>query len=200
MSTTGTKLPADESQAAEAPWDDVGFNDIVNIEACDSTNSDSDWFPAAGSTYVLYAYNFDFSAVPDDATINGVECVVTACGYNGDEVIDLAQLLDEDGVRGGTNLASPSITLPKTTPDAVTLGDSSELWGLALDPTWVKDSSFGVAVGFSATTYNRRVSIDCITLEVFYTGTGGGGSTVASTRLVDCRSSRPIQRRPASRG
>lgn len=201
MSTTGTKLPGTTLTAAEAPHDGVDWTNPDNIKVCDSTNATTSWMFDRDSTFVLYALNFDFSAVPDDATIDGVECTINGLYSELATTLegDLAQLTDTDGVRTGTNNLLVAHQLSASPGEDLVLGGSKDKWGCTLTPSWIKDEDFGIGIGFYATADSQKVYIDCITLEVYYTE-ASGATNVISSRANESRAPRNVTRRPGPRG
>jgi hypothetical protein len=169
MSTTGVKYPGSTATASESPWSDNNWSnagyvvaDDTNYASITATSYDTD-----DQSYVLKAYNFDFSAIPNGSQILGVTCVVRAWYANGTGSIDLVQLLDASRAKVGTNKASTPQAL--TTSQAnYTFGGTTDLWSNALTAAWIKDADFGVAIGCLSTGTDTDVYIDFVTLEVTY--------------------------------
>src|SRR3990172_6710313 len=171
MATTGAKYPTAAVTVSEAPWSDNDWTTQGNIYADDgaTANVTAATFDSPDQTYVLKAYNFDFSAIPAGSTIDGVICVVNCWYANGSVSIDLMQLLDTSRAKVGTNQCAAPVALGTGTGGTVTKGSSSDKWGNLFTAAWVKNSNFGVALGFLATGNNADVFVDYVTLEVFYT-------------------------------
>jgi len=194
MATTTAKFPQSAVTAAESPWLDNDWVSPTNIYA-DDTNyasvTDNTYDPP-DQTYVLKAYNFDFSAIPDGATILGVTCVVSAWTAAAKvQSLDLCQLLDTAGAKVGTNMAATPIQVGVVEGGALDpIGAADNLWGNALTPAWVKNSNFGVALGFVSGTANSDIFVDYVTLEIEYSSEdysgsasiSGGGSTTGSVQ------------------
>src|SRR4030067_165249 len=113
MATTGAKYPTANVTAAENPWSDNDWTTPGNIYADDgaTANVTAATFDSPDQTYVLKAYTFDMSAIPDGSTIDGVICVVNTYYAIGSVSIDLMQLLDTSRAKVGTNQCA--------TPDAL---------------------------------------------------------------------------------
>lgn len=172
---TGVRYPHSGTTSAEDPWLDDDWVTPNNIVLDDSNyaNITSNTYDTNDQSYVLKGYIFDFSDIPDTATIVGVRCTVNAYYSAGSASIDLMQLLDVSRAKVGTNMASTPQALDGNSASTYTWGSSSNLWGNALTPTWVKDSDFGVALGAIATAPNTDVFVDYVALEVFYTVPSG---------------------------
>lgn len=170
MASTGAVFPTSGTSTAESPWLDNAWTTPEEVVSDNDiyANVTAGTFDASDRTEVLKASGFDFSAIPDGATIGGVTARVEARGDSTSVLIDLAQLLDTSGAKVGTNLAAGDI--PLTATDAVyMIGGTADLWGNALDDTWVKNPQFGIALGARADAANSQVFIDYVTLEIEYT-------------------------------
>jgi len=169
MATTNPVLPASTATASESPWSDNNWSNASYVTA-DDTNYASvtaSQYDSGDQTYVLKAYNFDFSSIPNGSQILGVTCTIRSWYANGAGSLDLVQLLNTSLAKVGTNKAATPQAL--TTSEATyTFGGSADLWGNALTPTWVKNSNFGVAVGCYANANDCDVFIDWIKLEITY--------------------------------
>jgi len=190
MSVAGPALPSTATTAAEIPWLDNDWTTPGNIFTDDGTtaNVTGASYDSPDQTYVLKAKGFDFSAIPDGSTINGVTCRVNTwyASGQGSGSLDLCQLLDVSGAKVGTNQCLVPVALTTTTSTIITKGSASDLWGNALTAAWVKDPDFGVALGILATAANADVFIDYVTLEIDYTVAITG--TMASTETADSMS------------
>lgn len=168
MATTGAKFPASNITASEAPWDDTGWVNPSNIYS-DNAAYASCYKAGAYSSAVLKAYNFDFSVIPDDATIDGVICKLNAWkGSASDANLGLLQLLNVSRVKGGTNHCLVVVALTTDDTTIITEGGAADLWGNVLTPLWVKDPDFGVALGMISSD-SGACRVDYVTLEVYYT-------------------------------
>jgi hypothetical protein len=176
MASSGAKFPTAASEASDAPWEDGVWVAEGNIFADDGATASvvAASFDDGDQTNVLKAYTFDFSGIPAGATIDGVTCRVNCWYDNGTVEMDLMQLLDTDGARGGTNQCAVSVTLELDDTTIVTKGGAADTWGNALNLAWVQDADFGVALGFIATADNADVFVDYVTLEIEYTEAVGG--------------------------
>lgn len=99
---------------------------------------------AAGATNEFQATNFDFSVIPENAAIQGIEVLIErrSVSSNGakDHTVNLM------GVEGGTSNKAKAGVWPVTST-AVTYGSSTDLWGSQqITAATVKNSAFGVRV------------------------------------------------------
>lgn len=174
MSTTNQVYPASATTVAETPWDDNTWSNPTNVYSDDGNNASvtAASFDFTDVTYVLKAYNFNFSAIPDGSTINGVTCRFNAWYANGSGSVNLCQLLDTSLAKVGTNQCETPVALTTNNATVITKGSSSDLWGNELTAAWVKNSNFGVALGCVATANDCDVFIDYVTLEIEYTAGG----------------------------
>lgn len=89
MSDTGLIYPTTAATAAEAPYSTIDWVNPTNITACDGSSATC---TGASRSYVLYAKSFNFAALPDGATIDGVEfSILWQCG-GGVSMCSLIQL------------------------------------------------------------------------------------------------------------
>lgn len=174
MATTGEVFGSAAVTVSEAPWSDNTWANETNVFADDGQTASvtAATFDATDQTFVLKVSGFDFSAIPAGATINGVTARVNAWADSTSVFIDLAQLLDVSLAKVGTNLAlapDSDIALSTVVSVVYTIGGAANLWGNALDRTWVQDPEFGVALGGRADIANSQIFIDYVTLEIEYT-------------------------------
>ncbi|PIQ35906.1 MAG: hypothetical protein COV32_00385 [Candidatus Yonathbacteria bacterium CG10_big_fil_rev_8_21_14_0_10_43_136] len=171
--TTAQVYPTLGTSVSESPWSNNGWATPTNIYSDDSAtaNVTPASYDTGDRTYVLKATGFDFSAIPDGSTINGVTARVNAFyrSGQGSGSIDLCQLLDVSRAKVGTNQCSTAVALTTNTGTIITKGSSADTWGNTLTTAWVKDPDFGIAIGVLATAYNADVDVDYVTLEIDYT-------------------------------
>ena len=171
MATTGQVFPGSAESVSESPWSDNTWTAPTNILADDGNEASvtAGSYDAPDQTFVLKAFNFDFSGIPDGSTINGVTARFEARVASTDDAdVDLCQLLDTSRAKVGTNKASTPIDIT-TTSTVYTQGGASDLWGNSLTAAWVKDPDFGIALAYLATAANADVFFDYVTLEIDYT-------------------------------
>ena len=174
MADTGVKAPTAAETVAEAPWEDASCTWVSpeNIYGAGEASVVHPSFDSPDQTWVLKAYGFDFSAIPDGSTIDGVQVVINARYDIAAVSLDLCQLLDISRAKVGTNKYLTPQALTTSAAD-YTIGGSADKWGNALDAAWVKDPDFGVAIGALAGGANSDVFIDYVTMQVWYTPPAG---------------------------
>ena len=172
---------------------DTGYKIAVYASASGWTNlgniyiSDDAWassaVPATGYTTYVKVYDFDFSEIPDTATILGAYVRVQGHGQLASIIrVNNIYLLDTSGAAAGDNKGPASyFSISDTNRD---FGGSSDLWGNALTPAWVKHSNFGAILRL----YNNAAKsyagyIDHVQMGVVYeippTSTSGGVILIA---------------------
>lgn len=149
-----------------------------------------DWSPLSLPTSVavgtalsaenLHLTNFGFGAIPDDATIVGIEAVVTKVRDSGGTPGTAAfQLV----LAGSTIGSGKSVTYP-TVSAAETLGGAADAWGASLTGADLKSSGFGVQAGITASGSGTvTYTISALTLKAYWTG--GTAVKVATNNQVE---------------
>lgn len=123
---------------------------------------------AAGLWNEFQATNFDFSSIPDNASIQGIEVIVERRSTSGNPAKD--QVVNLLGVEGGTSNKAKAGNWP-TTSTATTYGSETDLWGSQYITTDViKDPAFGVRIIAARGTVGVDASggIDRVQVRVFY--------------------------------
>jgi hypothetical protein len=157
---------------------DTGYKIAVNASASGWVSlgniytSNDAWasYAISGTGYSTYVkvYNFDFSAIPDTANILGVYVRVQGHANISSGVrINSIFLLDTSGAAAGDDKGPASYF---STSDANrNFGGSSDLWGNALTPAWVKNSNFGATLRLYNNLAKSYVGyIDFIQMGVVY--------------------------------
>lgn len=165
MPDTGVQTPGTINTEAVAgnAWSNTG-----NITASDNTYATCAINNAvSGNADRLLLTNFDFSAIPDGATIDGIEVSLersvaasTASilsnlwlRYNGSDHSDLKDAFEE-----------------WTTTDAASVfGGSADVWGATVTAAQVKDATFGVKIALTSFAGSPTVRLDYVTMTVHYT-------------------------------
>lgn len=182
MATTGAKAPTAASTTSETGWAGNAWLTPQNLYGAGDAAITAATFDANVYSQVLRAYTFDFSAIPDGSTIQGVQVVVGNAQYaTAICALGLGQLLDEAGARVGTNQYATPVNL--TTTDAnYTKGGATDTWGNALTAAWVKNANFGVGLGIIVGASNNcDVFIDSVTMEVWYTAPAASDTPITPT-------------------
>jgi hypothetical protein len=191
MATTGAKFPTLGQSVSASPWSNNGWTTPTNIYADDgaTANITAATYDTNDRSFLLIATGFDFSAIPDGSTIDGVQVVIN-CWYRsgtGANQGDLARLYDGSaGIGTAKWSASTPQALGTNSATTYTLGGSADVWGATLTAALVKSSGFGVYFGFQATANNSDIDVDYITVEVWYTPPAAGiTGTLAATEAGD---------------
>jgi len=172
MANTGYKLPRSAVSSSESPYNnaDGAWNTPENIYGAGTANITNNSWDSGELSHILKGYNFDLSAIPTNATINGVICrIVCSCTASATMNITLAQLLDVSQAKVGTNMASTPIAITPQAGATLSIGANNNNWGNSLTGAWVRDADFGVAIGVTSGTNNADVYIDSVELDVYYT-------------------------------
>lgn len=175
MANTAAQPPTYAISTTQDAWIDEDWSNPTYIYADDSTGASvtAATFDAGDQTELLKASGFDFSVIPGGATIDGVICAINAWSPTTDKaVVDFIELLSSSGGTTGNNKGSTGFTLTTDTAAVYSTGNSTDLWGCALTPAWVKSTAFGVGIGCmagGAGNNNVDVYIDYLTLQVYYT-------------------------------
>jgi len=171
MASTGAKLPSSGASVSSSPWSDNAWVNPGNVTAIDTTYASvtASTFDSGDQTYRLRCTGFDFSAIPDGSTINGITVKINNARYaNGTGSLDLCQLVSSGTPIGNNKYSTPQALTTTATTD-YTVGGTSDVWGASLTAAIVKDSSFGVDIGCLSTGANTDVYIDAVEMTVEYT-------------------------------
>jgi len=112
--------------------------------------------PSGNSTKYLELTDFDFSGVPDNATINGMQFVVSRSG--------LADLYDSAVrlvVSGNVRSNDQALGASWITPSGAIYGSSTSTLGESLTPSIIQRNNFGIAI--SAVNNNASGTIPYVT-------------------------------------
>ena len=141
-------------------WTNPG--NVVSDNATDATCN------APASSQYLVARNFDFSAIPDGSTINGITVRIEASEHSGGTETLNIRLQDAAAALVGTGKTQ---VISGTAKVVYTLGSTSDVWAASPTAAMVKDVDFGVRMWF---TTAHDVRIDYVTMAIEYTAPGSG--------------------------
>jgi hypothetical protein len=163
------------TQSSSWPENSVDWTNPNNIKADDgsyTTAAIAYVMPQSG-TYRLKAQNFDFSAIPDGSTIDGILVEIERKASVASRLQDYrVQLLDASGNLVGANKGSSTYY---TTSDVVaSYGNATDTWSASPTAAMVKDADFGVVLSTkNAVSGTVTASVDFIRITIYYTPPAG---------------------------
>lgn len=148
-------------------WDDPTY---VEDEGSNDASITAQTFDNGDQSYILKAYNFDFSSIPGGSTINGIKVIINArTQADGNHSIDYVSTLNANNNPYGDEKASGS---PQGLLQAATSyewGGSTDLWGrTGFDIDSAQSSNFGVGFGVISNQNNADVFSDYVKIRIFY--------------------------------
>jgi len=170
MATTAWKLGAAATQdGAGTAWSNI---DRVLARAATPGAGTAASVLNTGSSKFIVVTGFDFSDVPDNATVNGFEIRINAAmfGSSYDAIVDRVYLR-KDGVANAGNNFGPNYTaLPGSFTDK-TFGSSSSLGGLSWSVAELKAVGFAIAVGIAEPSGENSTNayVESVDVRVTYT-------------------------------
>jgi hypothetical protein len=170
MSDTGAKYPATKTTQAVAPESSDNWVNIANIGADDGVYAyiTAATYDTNDICYRAKAQGFDFSAIPDGATIDGILVEIERRCAAGAAKDYRVQLLDASGALVGDNKADTVNAWPGT--DTVkSYGEATDKWNASPTVAMVKDADFGVVLSVQATADNTDIYVDFIRITIYYT-------------------------------
>ena len=128
-----------------------------------------------------------YTGIPDSATISGIEIVIVMSSVSSQGSGNIAgyfTLVKATDSRVGTEKTQ---SVPVGSGGSYTIGASNDMWGTTWTAAEVKNSEFGVDVGFNYTSGNYSVGVEQVYATIYYTYTDSTGrrgvySTVATLR------------------
>jgi hypothetical protein len=141
---------------------DVAWTNPSN--AASSNDADATATIDQNSTEYLKCTNFG-AAVPEGATIVGVEIAVECAAEDGDDSLR-AKLVVAGAVAGSELDGGGSVQ--HVTDATETLGGDDDMGGLTLTPAQVNASTFGAVVWIDTVAGSNTVTIDHVTLTIYY--------------------------------
>lgn len=152
----------------------VAITNPSNAQLSDNSYATSVLLLGQISNY-LKVTNFGFN-VPNDATITGVTVSIERSSNTLNGTHDDSVKLVKGGAISGNDKANAALEWP--TSDAVaTYGSSTDLWGLALAPSDVNSSNFGVVIAAIADLASTA-QIDYVSITVDWTGSNRPGNVM----------------------
>lgn len=128
-----------------------------------------------------------YTGIPDSATITGFEIVIimgTVASNGNGNITGYFKLVKATDSRVGTEKTQ---SIPVGSGGSYTIGLSNDMWGTSWTAAEVKNSEFGVDVGFNYTSGYFSVGVEQVYATIYYTYTDSTGrrgvySTVATLR------------------
>lgn len=175
MADTGVKYCQTGASVSSAPYDDYTWTNPGNIIADDTSYAQitHPGFDLGTYSYLLRGTNFDFSAIPDGATIDGIYVTTAGVYINGSGSYTLCQLVNDSSALIGDNKAATPVALATPAITSADWGGETDKWGATLTSAIVKSSNFGVALGFEPTANDCDIYFDYIRMTVYYTESSG---------------------------
>jgi len=176
-----TATDAPSIGVSSAPGTDAWTNpDLVYTRG----GGEADVSPIGASvTEFLKATGFDFSAIPEGATIDGISAICSCFQTpTNDSTIKTAQLVI-GGTISGTNQAADEVIATGFSPVDITIGGALNKWGLTPTRAQVIASNFGVAFAVEVFGFTS-VMIDYIEITVYYTAAAPGSLSSRSRKIT----------------
>ncbi|MCI9844382.1 PKD-like domain-containing protein [Flavobacterium pectinovorum] len=122
-------------------------------------------------TNYLTATNYDFSSIPNNATIRGISARIRRIADD-DDIFDNSIRLIKAGAIVGDDKSSGA-EWNDNSFSIVNFGGTNDLWGTTWDVSDIKDSGFGFALSArSGTNDDRNLSVDYMRITITYTVPG----------------------------
>jgi len=169
MADTGFVFPGtaagNRASAGNADWTNPD-----EIKASDAT----DTFVAIGGDWTsngLAASNFDFSSIPVDSAIDGIEIQVGSYEKTGGTVtfIECSLILADDS--DGSVSKHADLAVPITSLQTDEAGGAADLWDETISRANVQDADWGFFVRGGGTSFDF-LRIDFLQMKVYYTEPG----------------------------
>ncbi|MDR6843819.1 HYR domain-containing protein [Flavobacterium granuli] len=172
--------PKDPGTGASATGTGTVWANPTRVVLDDASYSTASTTALGGNilTNSLHATNFDFSAIPNSATILGIEVTInrfSSVDTPSDNVKDNIVSLLKAGVATGSNYAVTTTNWPIANTTVVSYGGALDLWGTTWTPAEIKAINFGVALtafvsksGFNTST----ASVDNMKIKIYYLANG----------------------------
>lgn len=150
-----------------------------NVTAQDSTYATCAPTALGFADYIRGAFSL---TIPAGATINGIEVRFRAKrSASGPEEVSVRLVIG--GTYAGTDGSNYSV-LTGTDSD-YTRGSSTDLWGLTPTRDQCVATNFGFVVAFEDTDSSvETISVDALSIKVYYTEAGGGSPTYDAASLM----------------
>lgn len=164
----GPLYPTSVTQTQYGP--ERAWTSLTNVETLNNGYATSGPLLSGQCTYNLYASNFHFS-IPAGSTINGVSVTINAAdiGDPSKSILNSVFYLTTNGTWMGQ--ARDSLTWGHTFQQ-MTVGGSTDKWGLSLTNADVNSSTFGVLF-YGLENYgayaNGSAALDAISIKLWYT-------------------------------
>lgn len=174
MATVGPVAPASATTDGGSgdPWTNVN-----NVLTDNGSNASVSLANGVTCEWLRVLFGTNLSAIPDGATINGIEFEVQASPSTGTLSNMDFQLTKDGTTRVGSDLAPFN-------PDANhTLGGATELWGTTWTAAEIKASGFGCHTRCTGGPGGGSYAIDVILCTVYYTEVGGAAPAMRQYRI-----------------
>lgn len=191
MANTSATYPGTAATAAGSGSNIVSWSNADNSKLSDNIYATAVGGyiedPVTSQTNMLKVTNFDFSAIPAGATIDGIKVTIekksshdTGSNYCRDYKLVLQKA---DGTAGATDKADAA-TNWGTSDTSIDYGGAADKWGLTPTLADVQDVDWGVR--FEGTTVNASLavtsSVDSISMTVYYTASASTPSTAKDSQ------------------
>jgi hypothetical protein len=174
LTATSATYPTAATNNSTGDENDDAWVAPTNVGADDGTEATitASTFDSPDISQQLVMSGFGFS-VPGTATINGLMLEIDRRNSAGAASDNRVQLRDDGGTLVGNNNADTATDWPASL-SIVTYGSATTLWGVALTPTMVNDSDFGVVLSAQADAANTDIQVDFVRMTIYYTPAAGG--------------------------
>jgi hypothetical protein len=177
VASTGNVFPttaAAVDRAGNTAWTNPG--NVVSDNTTDATVT-------VPSSYLVTS-GYDFSSIPDNATIVGVTVRVEA-SESGTGNSDYIPQLHTSTTPTLVGSAKSAVTVNGTTKVVSTSGGTADMWGTSLTVAQVKNSGFGVTIWSTDSTNSNTLAIDYVTIAIEYLVPKAFGTQVAAPQFAD---------------
>lgn len=159
---TGAKYPG--TVVSSTNWSNYSTTRLGSDDSSRATNAQTSSAPAV-------TRNYDFSSIPDDAIINGIVVETDLSSSNANYTAYMKVRISKDGGSNWSNYTAEQ-SRKSTTDQIKTFGTSTDLWGLTLSSSEVKDTTnFRVDTAGRISNASYTCRVDFLRVTVYYTPT-----------------------------
>jgi hypothetical protein len=168
---------------------DIGTEAWVNpgnITADDGSNANGNAAAKNEQMNYLVGSNFGF-AIPDGATIDGIEARIQAFDSSGGATVDITHvIIYKDDSTPGSDLEAGATSLTGLVTN-YDYGSSSELWGLTWTAAEINSADFQLRISTNAGNPAGDAQVDFLAVNILYTEAGGGSVQKVVPSFVESR-------------